>query len=398
METKQNTPRAPRRRTPFQRNRRLQAEMLSIVLLAVVVAFVALALITPDKDFSESENRSLAQFPELSGILEGDFLNDLGDWFADQFPGRDLWMSLNLKANQLLGQKEASGVYLCADDYLIQVPSEPNWPQVDRNMEAINKFAETYPTLNMVMCVAPNAITVHADKLPENAPARNQEKDLEYLQEKLTGATFVDVTRTLKRHSSNYLYYKTDHHWTSLAAAYAFQEIAPVMSLYNPDLESYTVYTVSNSFEGTLSSKAGSHAARDTVEIYVPDTNIEYFVSYPDGTDVRSFYKREALDQKDHYTVFFGGNYSRLDITTTADTGRNLLIFKDSYANCMVQFLYPYFDHITMIDPRYYYDNVDLAIRSESITDVLFLYNLDTFLGDTSLADVLAVEEATVEE
>ena len=394
MEQNQNIPRSPRRRTPFQKNRRLQGEYLSWLLVGIVVAFTVLGILLPDKDFSESENRSLAQFPKLSS----DFFSDLGSYVADQFPGRDLWMSLNLKFNQLLGQKEASGVYLCADDYLIQVPGEPNWPQVDRNMEAINKFAETYPSLNMVMCVAPNAITVHADKLPENAPARNQEKDLEYLQEKLTGATFVDVTRTLKRHSSNYLYYKTDHHWTSLAAAYAFQEIAPVMSLYNPDLESYTVYTVSNSFEGTLSSKAGSHAARDTVEIYVPDTNIEYFVSYPDGTDVRSFYKREALDQKDHYTVFFGGNYSRLDITTTADTGRNLLIFKDSYANCMVQFLYPYFDHITMIDPRYYYDNVDLAIRSESITDVLFLYNLDTFLGDTSLADVLAVEEATVEE
>ena len=197
----------------------------------------------------------------------------------------------------------------------------------------------------------------------------------------------MDVTKTLKRHSSRYLYYKTDHHWTSLAAAYAYQEIAPVMNLYNPDLDSYTVYTVSDSFEGTLSSKAGSHAARDTVEIYVPDTNIEYFVSYPDGTDIRSFYNRNALNQKDHYTVFFGGNYSRLDITATADTGRNLLIFKDSYANCLVPFLYPYFDHITMIDPRYYYDNVDLAIRSENITDVLFLYNLDTFLADVLVSE-----------
>ena len=388
MEQNQNIPRSPRRRTPFQKNRRLQGELLSWLLIGIVVAFTVLGVITPDKDFSESENRSLAQFPEVSS----NFLSDLGSYVADQFPGRDLWMSLNLKFNQLLGQKEASGVYLCADDYLIQVPGEPNWTQVDRNMEAINTFAETYPALNMVMCVAPNSVTVHADKLPENAPARDQEADLAYLQEKLTGATFVDVTKTLKRHNSRYLYYKTDHHWTSLAAAYAYAEIAPVMNLYNPDLDSYTVYTVSNSFEGTLSSKAGSHAARDTVEIYVPDTDIEYFVSYPDGTDVRSFYKREALDQKDHYTVFFGGNYSRLDITTTADTGRSLLIFKDSYANCMIQFLYPYFDHITMIDPRYYYDNVDLAIRSEGITDVLFLYNLDTFLGDTSLADVLVSE------
>ena len=390
----QNQNRAPRRRTPFQRNRRLQGELLSWLLVGCVVIFTVLGFITPDKDFSESENRSLAQFPKftLSALADGSFLSDLGSYVADQFPSRDLWMSLNLKFNQLMGQKEASGVYLGSDDYLIQIPAEPNWTQVDRNMDAINTFAETYPALNMVMCVAPNAITVHADKLPENAPTRDQEADLAALQEKLTGATFVDVTRTLKRHNSNYLYYKTDHHWTSLAAAYAYQEIAPVMSLYNPDLESYKVYTVSDSFEGTLSSKSGSHAARDTVEIYVPDTNIQYYVSYPDGTDVRSFYKREALDQKDHYTVFFGGNYPRLDITTTANTGRSLLMFKDSYANCMVQFLYPYFDHITMIDPRYYYDNVDLVIRSESITDVLFLYNLDTFLGDTSLADVLVSE------
>ena len=81
-----------------------------------------------------------------------------------------------------------------------------------------------------------------------------------------------------------------------------------------------------------------------------------------------------------------------MDITTTANTERNLLIFKDSYANCMIQFLYPYFDHITMIDPRYYYDNVEHVITGNSITDVLFLYNADTFLGDTSLADVIAPE------
>ena len=99
-----------------------------------------------------------------------------------------------------------------------------------------------------------------------------------------------------------------------------------------------------------------------------------------------------ALNQKDHYTVFFGGNHPRLDVITSANTGRNLLMFKDSYANCMVQFLYPYFDHITLIDPRYFYDSVDLVMKSESITDVLFLYNLDTFNGDTSLADVLTAE------
>ena len=388
MEQNQTIPRNPRRRTPFQRNRRLQGELLSVLLVAVVAVFVVLGLILPDKDFSESENRSLAQFPKISAS----FLQDLGDYVADQFPGRDLWMSVNLAVNKTLGQKEASGVYLCEDDYLMQVPAEPNYPQLDRNLAAINAFGEVYPELNMAMCVTPNAVTVLADKLPANAPVRDQKADLAYIADGLTGTTFVDVTKALHRHRSEYLFYKTDHHWTSLAAAYAFEEIAPALNIQAPSLDSYTVYPVSTSFEGTLSSKSGSHSALDTVEIYVPDTTIEYYVQYPSGDPISSFYNRAALDQKDHYTVFFGGNHSRVDITTTANTGRCLLLFKDSYANCMVQFLYPYFDHITMIDPRYYYDNLELVIKSEAVTDVLFLYNADTFLGDTSLADVLTVE------
>lgn len=390
MEQNQNTPRNPRRRTPFQRNRRLQAELLAVLLIAVVAVFMALSLILPDKDFSESENRGLAQFPKLSES----FLSDLGDYVADQFPGRDLWMSANLSMNKALGQKEASGVYLCDDDYLMQIPAEPNIEQVDRNLAAINAFSEAYPELNMVMCVAPNAVTVLAEKLPENAPVRDQKADLAYIEDSLTGTTFVDVTKALRQHRSDYLFYKTDHHWTSLAAAYAFEEIAPELNIMPPTVDSYTVYTVSNTFEGTLSSKSGSHSAKDTVDIYVPATSIDYYVEYPEGDPISSFYNRAALDQKDHYTVFFGGNYSRVDITTTANTGRCLLLFKDSYANCMVQFLYPYFDHITMIDPRYYYDNVELVIKSEAVTDVLFLYNADTFLGDTSLADVLTIEQS----
>ncbi len=390
-----NTPsRNPRRRTPFQRNRRLQGELLATLLVGCILAFTVLGFVTPDKDFSESENRSLAQLPEfsVSAVADGSILKDLGSYVADQFPGRDLWMSLNLAMNKLLGQKEASGVYLCADDYLIQVPGQPNEEQFVRNMDAINAFGAANPNLNLVMCVAPNAITIHDDKLPENAPVRDQKADLNEIRGRLQAGTFVDVTDTLENHSDEYLFYKTDHHWTSLAAGYAFEQIAPFLNIYAPPMDTYTVYPVSTTFEGTLSSKSGSHSATDTVEIYVPDTNIDYFVSYPDGQQIGSFYNRAALDQKDHYTVFFGGNYSRVDITTTANTGRCLLLFKDSYANCMVPFLYPYFDHITMIDPRYYYDNVNLVIRSEGVTDVLFLYNADTFLGDTSLADVLVTE------
>ena len=102
-----------------------------------------------------------------------------------------------------------------------------------------------------------------------------------------------------------------------------------------------------------------------------------------------SMYESSALDQKDQYEVFFGGNHSRIDITTPVEENKNLLIFKDSYANCFIPFLQPYFRSIIVVDPRYYYDDVDRLVTDNSITDILFLYNVDTFMTDTSLADVL---------
>ena len=395
MDENRNIPRSPRRRTPFQVNRRLQAQYLSWLLVLTMLLGIGTGILVKDREFSDSENRMLAQFPEISfsSLLDGSFLEGLGDYTADQFPGRDAWITLNLKMNMALGQKEFNGVYLCEDGYLIQIPQEPNRVQAERNLAAAETFAAKYPDLNMVMTVAPNAVTVLSDLLSANAPARDQREDIAWIQGQLDAVQFCDVTDALAAHSDEYIFYKTDHHWTSLGAKYAFYAMAECMNLEPIKEGDYTAYPVSNTFQGTLASKSGSHTSSDTVEIYIPHSGIDYYVTYADtGENISSLYRRSALNEKDHYTVFFGGNHARVDITTTADTGRCLLLFKDSYANCMVQFLFPYYDHITMIDPRYYYDNIDLVIKSESITDVLFLYNADTFLNDTSLADVLLSE------
>ena len=386
--------RRPRRGPSPQKNRSKQGVMLAIMLAAVILVFSLVGLIGEDRAFSENENRSLAQKPALTwnAIKDGSYLSDLSSYVADQFPGRDTWLSVNLGMHKLLGAKDSGGVYLGKDGYLLQIPGEPNETQLARNLQAMERFADAHPDMNMVASIVPNAVSILSENLPANAPVRSQKADLQHIQSKLSAVRFVDVTEPLEEHDDEQLFYRTDHHWTSLAAAYTFGALAESFEITAPELSSYTRYTVSNGFEGTLASKSGSHKVKDTVEIFVPDTDIDYFVEYPEGDAVCSMYKVEALDAKDHYTVFFGGNYPRVDITTTADTGRALLVFKDSYANCMIQFLYPYFDHITMVDPRYYYDNVELIISSEGITDVLYLYNLDTFLSDASLADTLATE------
>ena len=385
----------PARKRAENKKMHLRDLLAMAVLLGGVALFLLLGLLTPDREFSDRENRKLAQRPEFSfaALAEGTYFDDLGDYLADQFPGRDMWISLNLKLNRFFGQQEASGVYLGDDDYLIQAPGEPDAENLERNIQAINRFGAAHSDLKITMSIIPNAATIHADKLPANAPVRDQRADLQDLSSRVTGAVFADVTEALAQCSGEYLFYKTDHHWTSLGACHAFTALAPTLGITAPDPDSYTVFAVSDSFEGTLSSRSGSHSAKDLVEIYVPDTDVDYSVNYVDSQKrVASLYSREALEQKDHYTVFFGGNHSRVDITTTADTGRCLLLLKDSYANCFVQFLYPHFDRILMVDPRYYYGDLENLISGQSVTDVLYLYNLDTFLSDSSLADVLGGE------
>ena len=87
-----------------------------------------------------------------------------------------------------------------------------------------------------------------------------------------------------------------------------------------------------------------------------------------------------------------GGNFPRAQITTMNGTGRNLLLLKDSYANCFVQFLLPFYDRIVVVDPRYYSDDLEADIADNGITDVLILYNANTFFEDNSLAGVLEQE------
>ena len=226
--------------------------------------------------------------------------------------------------------------------------------------------------------------------LPVDHPlARKKTVDIRDFEGFLNGdITCVDGARTLLDHSGEYIYYKTDHHWTSLGAMRVLEENYEALGI--PSLAEYKAYSVTNTFKGTLASRSGDYLERDRIDVYAPDTDVQYYVSYPQtGTKMPSVYVPEMLDEKDQYTVFFGGNHSSVEINTTADNDRCLLVFKDSFANCFVPLLTPYYEKIVMIDPRYYYENLGTAMANYGVTDVLYLYSADTLLKDSSLHDVL---------
>ena len=377
-------------------NSRRPGRWITASVLCFAVVLTILTLVKPKKDFSEKENRNLARMPALSvsALADGSFARDTEKSFADQFIGRNFWISLNLKFRTLMGRKENGGVYLGKKKTLFLVPSRPNEAALARNLEAMNRFAAEYPDVETYVAVIPNASSILTKKLPAHAPVPDQAAQLALIREGVPKARFIDVTGALTEHRDEALFYRTDHHWTSLGAYYAFTAIASEMGIDAPAAEDYEILPVSTTFSGTLAAKSGKNVSPDTVELFVPKTDVEYNVSYVESKEkTATMYKREALESRDHYAVFFGGNYPRVDIRTTADTGRRLLLFKDSYANCLMQFLYPYFEEIVMVDPRYYYDSAAPLITQHNITDVLYLYNCDTFVTDTVLADALAAPQ-----
>ena len=368
--------------------------IMTLVFLVILIVIVTLNTTKKDIKFSESENRILAQKPKFSidRLLEGRYTKKYEKYKVDQFVDRDGWMKLKSGVDLALGKNESNGIYKGSDDYLIESFEVPDSEIVNRNIKAINNFNEKHKDIKEYMLIAPNAVSILSEKLPPYAPVVSQKLVMDNFAKTLNkGINYIDVYNTLDKHDKEYIYYKTDHHWTTLGAYYSFLEAAKAMDL-EVKKDYYNVERVSNDFYGTLYSKSGYEVKTpDYIDVYLPkDENDEYVVNYvEEQKKSASFYDSEKLETKDKYGVFLGGNHPVVKIKTTSKEDRKLLVFKDSYANSFVPFLTQYFSDIIMVDPRYYYDDIEKLIEEEGISDILYLYNANTFFSDTSLELVL---------
>lgn len=179
-------------------------------------------------------------------------------------------MCLKLIEDLALGKRESGGVYIGKNQTLLRIPETPAETEVERNLEAIAAFSSRHSDVNTVMALVPDAAFVCDQLLPANAPVRDEAADITYVRQALGNALqYVDLCDAMRSHKSEYIYYKTDHHWTSLGARYAFEALSESLGISSP-VSGYDVYPVATDFSGTLASKSGYHAALDTIEIYVP--------------------------------------------------------------------------------------------------------------------------------
>ncbi|MBR3948640.1 MAG: hypothetical protein IKJ70_04465 [Clostridia bacterium] len=374
----------------------------NVVFLCLTVCFCFIIgvggfvnFIAKDRDFSESENRVLASFPKLtlSSIADGTFMKNFETYMSDQFVLRDRMISLKSYFDRLSGLRESNGVYIADDGFLIEKPSKYTAKKAKAMTKSINSFMEKYPEITKMVAISPNASYIYSEKLPSGIELHSQYSELKGILNRLEGEnySFLNVTKALKNaKEKSDVFYRTDHHWTTRGAYAVFKAIADKWNLDRKSVE-YEFLTVSSDFEGTLASKTGIHDNKDKIEICLPENSEgSYIVSY-ESQDKRttSLFEPSKLQQKNKYEVFLGGNYDKVVIDTVSKSRATLLIIKDSYANCLIPMLTPYFAKIIVVDPRYMTESVHNVMDEYNFSHVLFLYNLNTFLQDTSLEDAL---------
>ena len=380
------------------RQRKVQEKLVGIIFILTLFLFLIINVIVPDREKSVQENRMLATKPKfrLSSLISGDYDEKFEAYMDDQFVGRDVWRKLKVTVDRIGGSRLENGVYIGMNGQLLEQIEVADENHLAANIKAIKSFSESQSKIPVRMMLVPDAANVLNHSLPALAKPEDQTQMFSMVRKDLGDSVeWIDVSTELNKHKTEKIYYKTDHHWTTLGAFYAFQAAAPSLGIDGDLSGKYVSYTVSDSFNGMLASKSGVNLGeKEQIDIYVPtEEDTDLIVDYVDeGKRSTSLYDSSKLKEKDQYTVFLGGNSSLLDIRTVSTSTKRLLLVKDSFANSFIPFLTPYYREIVVVDPRYYSGTINDLMDSYRISEVLFLYSGNTFFKDNNISGVFAVE------
>ena len=367
----------------------------SLMFCGIISGIALVTIILPDSSYSDRENRELQRRPELTGpsFVSGSFQKKYGQYINDQFIFRDAFAGMAADVQVFMGKKDINGVYIGKDGYLIENASgDYDDGQLEDNAAILSDFinyaAAEYGADHVRCMMIPSKAEALPSKLPAYADIRGNGvtgKLAERLNEK---DVLIDLTNTMRGHQDEYIYYRTDHHWTTLGAGYAYRALLKSLGMDdNVETGIGSMTERYDDFYGTTYNKAQVNVPADIVYTYkYADDNVT--VCMDDGKKYASMYFEEAAVKGfNRYELFFAGNTFKIEVETKAGMGRTLLLIKDSFANCFVPYLTKDYDRIIMIDYRYGRQAIGSILDEyEDISDILVMYNTDKFAANNKLA------------
>lgn len=364
----------------------------AILFLILIFTFPVIMIFSDKEEFSQTENRSLAKFPKISAetIKDKSCMNGIETYLSDHFPKRIEWVKAKLNFEITTGKELINDVYICDDMFMEKLP-EPDYDEIDVSVESINKYADTYETKVFAM-IAPTSSGIYKDKLQPYLSQIDQKKMISNVYEKFDmNVNVIDIYSSMYAMRDEYIYYRTDHHWTTQGALTAYKAAARKMGIvgYND----YEVIEASDDFKGTFYSKClYDEIQADTIDVYRPVNKIgATSVTLSDGINDElrdDIYFPEFLETNDKYCYFLGQNRALTYIKTNAESRKKLILIKDSYANSFVPFILQNYSEVAVIDLRYVNSKITNYVNPDEYDHTLFLYNASTFSTDKTIKNI----------
>lgn len=367
------------------------SKKFSIFLSALFCAFIGgvcvISLLLPDKDFSPLENRYLQKPPVVSAenLGSGKFMTDAEKYVSDHIVGRDFWVAAKAWSERLTGKKENNGVYFGKQDTLINRVDEPDPAELDQKMGYVDTLVGNV-SVPVYFGLIPSAAEIWKDRLPTGAPTADEKAVIDKLYFS-TGASTIDLYSALAPHSGEDIYYRTDHHWTSLGAFYGANAIFEALGMEPLRLEDYPKTTVTDQFYGTSFSTSGVRwLPPDSIDTYVPDDGVKVTSYFNGSPEEGSLYVDSKLEVKDKYAYFLGGNQPLCVIETEQTDAPKVLVIRDSYSDSLAPFLTERFSEIHLFDLRYNLTSIQSYVEEHDIDTVIVLYSFANFSTDDKLS------------
>lgn len=370
--------------------KKLKNYPILLLFFGFILIFSAIDIIMPDKNFSELENKYLQQNPKLTfdSLYNNEYSQKYEKYINEQFVLRNKWIDLKSRIEFFMGKTENNGIVYGKNNYLFDKVQKIDEKQLDKNVENIKMFLEKYNNKNIKFALAPNSYEVLKDKLPYGLKLFSQKDMINTVYEKLSENKNVEVINlidSLGSHKNEYIYYKTDHHWTNLGAYYAYVEFMKSLEKDYIDINKLKSNEIEG-FLGTYFSKAKKFNSEfDKITYY--DVNIDkMIIKDKEYTDI---YDYEKFKTRDKYAAFLYGNNDLTIITNKDSVNKKdksrILIFKDSFGNSFVPYLTYSYDEVYVLDLRFNSEKVSEIMERYDFDDILIMYSINNFIDDSNL-------------
>lgn len=430
---------------------------LSVFFLLFAMLVGLISTFDKDPDYSDAEKRKLKTKPKMtiSGLLDGTYFNDYRAYYADTFPNREALMNSNTTLNGFyyfggLGSDDSASLVIdlnlnaAQHGEALKTTEDPDATgETTVETEPVNKPTEPLASaeqLGSVVLIGNSAFDVpHADNdqivkyaqavtaiadllgsdvktfsmpVPNSAEfythkeyhtGKTSQKAMFELCKSNLGAnvTFVDAYSVIEKHTNEYIYFRTDHHWTHLGAYYAYTALCESAGFTPVNRDDFATGQWEN-FVGSLYTYVANYPQGkvlkdnpDTVHYWKPSANIT--TTCYNSTKLTNGYAmgticRVGEDVENKYLTFMGGDHP-IAVVQTDTEGPCILVIKESYGNALISWLTNHYSKIILIDPRQYYDknsDIDLAaFAAEQGVDQCLVINYPMMLNSDGYTGLL---------